>query len=510
MRDKHLTLGSLFSGSGGFELAGILAGIQPVFNAEVEPFAIRVTTKRLPGVKHYGDVSKLNGADLPPVDILTWGSPCQDLSIAGKRAGLDGERSGLYLQAVRIVREMLEATERERPKYCVFENVPGLFSSNGGNDFVTCLDMMQELGFLPDVNVLDAQHMGVAQRRKRVYITWLNVEHLLKKRTPISDSITLQLLTEILLLRLGGLLRAYGVDPKKSGVPEQKDIDDSLMRRIRLFSLQKEDRLLTLQTNLDAIQATFSKEPTSSDLSHGADQTERRMWMDTDMKFAALTAESPYMSIGVLLRSALEENYLPTSASTTSTPTRGTILRKICICLQALRNTLSVTHRLIESQDQGTMFLNCYDWASSILTKLEAYTSAGIKCCESDEVVEWNELLRLYKQGFSALSCEIERNLAARRRQEILPFPCSLSGYSAEGFEAWQSIARNPETGAGAAGGPVLCVNPQGSSSVDVSEDMTGTLVAQDHGHHPAVLAAGFCTEHSADSRSIGYEEETS
>ena len=168
MSDKKkltpLTLGSLFDGSGGFPLAGILAGIKPVWASEVSPFPILVTHKRLPQVKHYGDVSKLKGSELEPVDIITFGSPCQDLSIAGKRAGLTGERSGLYMQAVRIIKEMLEATNREYPKFCVFENVPGLLSSNQGNDFVACLDMLQELGFIPDVNILDAQYMGVPQR----------------------------------------------------------------------------------------------------------------------------------------------------------------------------------------------------------------------------------------------------------------------------------------------------------------------------------------------------------
>ncbi len=190
MVQNNLTLGSLFSGSGGFELGGLLAGIHPVFAAEVEPFPIRVTTKRLPDVVHYGDVSTLNGAGLPPMDIITWGSPCQDLSVAGKRAGLDGERSGLDREAVRIVGEMLDATNREFPKFCVFENVPGLLSSNKGNDCTACLDMMQSLGFLPDPNILDAQDMGVPQRRKRVYITWVNVDYILPRKTNLSRSIT--------------------------------------------------------------------------------------------------------------------------------------------------------------------------------------------------------------------------------------------------------------------------------------------------------------------------------
>ena len=137
---KQLTLGSLFDGSGGFPLGGILAGIKPVFASEVEPFAIRVTTKRLPFLKHYGDVSKINGAEVPPVDIITFGSPCQDMSVAGKRAGLDGSRSSLFHEAIRIIKEMRCKTNGQYPRYIVWENVPGAFSSNGGADFRSVLE----------------------------------------------------------------------------------------------------------------------------------------------------------------------------------------------------------------------------------------------------------------------------------------------------------------------------------------------------------------------------------
>src|SRR5699024_1135180 len=125
-----LTLGSLFDGSGGFPLAGILAGVTPIWASEIEPFAIRVTTKRLPQVRHYGDVSSVSGAELPPVDIITFGSPCQDMSIAGKRSGLDGSRSSLFYEAIRIVKEMRCATNGEKPRFIIWENVPGAFSSN--------------------------------------------------------------------------------------------------------------------------------------------------------------------------------------------------------------------------------------------------------------------------------------------------------------------------------------------------------------------------------------------
>ena len=132
MDNKQLTLGSLFDGSGGFPLGGILAGIKPVWNSEIEPFPIRVTEKRLPEVKHYGDVNKLNGAELPPVDIITFGSPCQDMSIAGKRTGLEGSRSGLFYQAIRIIKEMRCKSNGKYPRYLVAENVTGLFSSAKG------------------------------------------------------------------------------------------------------------------------------------------------------------------------------------------------------------------------------------------------------------------------------------------------------------------------------------------------------------------------------------------
>lgn len=105
MNDK-LTLGSLFDGSGGFPLAGLLSGISPVWASEIEPFPIRVTTKRMPFMKHYGDISAMNGAEVEPVDIITFGSPCQDMSVAGKRAGLDGSRSNLFYEAIRIVKEI--------------------------------------------------------------------------------------------------------------------------------------------------------------------------------------------------------------------------------------------------------------------------------------------------------------------------------------------------------------------------------------------------------------------
>ena len=192
MKQNKLTLGSLFSGSGGFELAGLMSGITPVWASEIEPFPIRVTTKRLPFVKHLGDVTKIHGVEIEPVDIITFGSPCQDLSLAGKRAGLGGSRSNLFYEAIRIVKEMREATNGEKPRYIAWENVPGAFSSNKGEDFKAVLDAVcgikeseadtprpakwhgAGLILADDYSVawrvLDAQYFGVPQRRRRIYL----------------------------------------------------------------------------------------------------------------------------------------------------------------------------------------------------------------------------------------------------------------------------------------------------------------------------------------------------
>ena len=143
---QEITMGSLFSGSGGFELAGSIFGIRPIWASEIEPFPILVTTKNFPEMKHLGDINKLNGADLEPVTIIAGGSPCQDMSIAGKREGLDGSRSNLFREQIRIVKEMRESDraagrtgKQIRPRYMVWENVPGAFSSNKGKDFQAVL-----------------------------------------------------------------------------------------------------------------------------------------------------------------------------------------------------------------------------------------------------------------------------------------------------------------------------------------------------------------------------------
>jgi DNA (cytosine-5)-methyltransferase 1 len=184
-----MQLGSLFDGIGAFPLSASKHGIKAVWASEIEPFPIKVTSLRFPDMKHIGDVTKINGADIEPVDIITFGSPCQDLSVAGKRGGLQGERSGLFSHAVRIIREMRDSTGGQYPRFAIWENVPGAFSSNGGEDFRAVLAEIAEAeipmpasgkwanaGMVRTERVdvawrtLDAQYWGVPQRRKRIFL----------------------------------------------------------------------------------------------------------------------------------------------------------------------------------------------------------------------------------------------------------------------------------------------------------------------------------------------------
>jgi DNA (cytosine-5)-methyltransferase 1 len=198
-----IKVGSLFDGIGGTPLSAVLSGAEPVWASEIEKVPISITKRHFPNMKHYGDITQINGAEIEPVDIIVGGSPCQDLSVAGKRAGLEGARSGLFMDQVRIVKEMRNATRREtsdrstelpRPRYMVWENVPGAFSSNKGEDFRAVLEEICQVcdpevsiprpaknkwlssgtilgeGYSVAWRVVDAQHWGVPQRRRRIYL----------------------------------------------------------------------------------------------------------------------------------------------------------------------------------------------------------------------------------------------------------------------------------------------------------------------------------------------------
>ena len=164
-----LTGVSLFAGIGGFDLAMQRQGVKVVASVEIDKRCNQVLAQHFPDVKQFTDVTEVKGEDLinagftPSTGIITGGFPCQDLSVAGKRAGLVGERSGLFWEIARLV-------EETQTEYFIIENVPGLLSSNNGKDFGVVIGTMADIGYSLSWRVLDAQYFGVPQRRKRIFI----------------------------------------------------------------------------------------------------------------------------------------------------------------------------------------------------------------------------------------------------------------------------------------------------------------------------------------------------
>ncbi len=186
---RQYTLASLFDGIGGFPYAASFYNITSLWASEIVPACVSVTQKHFPDMTHAGDITQLHGGKLPPVDIVTFGSPCQGLSLAGQRRGLADERSGLFMEAIRIIDEMREATHGEYPRFALFENVPGALSSAGGRDFAAVLQsftkaeipmpysgrwanagMVRGGGVDLAWCVYDAQYFGTAQRRRRLFL----------------------------------------------------------------------------------------------------------------------------------------------------------------------------------------------------------------------------------------------------------------------------------------------------------------------------------------------------
>lgn len=184
-----MTLGSLFDGIGGWQLAAIHAGVTPVWSSEIDPYPAAVTAHHFPATQQLGDITKIDGAKITPVDIICAGSPCQNLSQAGNRKGLQGAESSLFYHSIRIVREMRRETNGKYPRYFVWENVPGAFTSNRGADFRAVLSEIAEssvpmpgngkwanagMALFPGRSIawrtLDAQYWGTPQRRRRIFL----------------------------------------------------------------------------------------------------------------------------------------------------------------------------------------------------------------------------------------------------------------------------------------------------------------------------------------------------
>lgn len=414
-----------------------------------------------------GDITKINGAEIEPVDVITFGSPCQDLSIAGLRKGLAGSRSGLYVQAVRVIREMLDATNREYPKFVVFENVPGMLSSNKGNDFVAALDMMSELRFIPDPNIHDAQYCGVPQRRRRIGIAWANTDAILKKRTILSDSIMLQCLSEILLIDLTEALQVFGIEPKGQQYRAKWLSEDGRRRRIELFSLQKENALQMWQQRLDEMQATYQNAQDCSASTVGEVQMDFFTLIDVGTSTDAKT-ESGSISIGKLLSRQSGEDSNQPNGYTTSTWTKEIIPSKIYTCFQALLDILALTGAYISSAARTNSDVKSYfEWVLYILMLTKEYINARQANGTSVAKLVGDDVLRDWNIRLQACEDKVVADFGGDTASEIQFDSESVSGDIAESGAAGEGFAEAAERGFNPAVARSLTARADGSPCAD-------------------------------------------
>lgn len=431
-------LGSLFDGIAGFPLSASEVGITPVWASEIEPFPIKVSSHHFPSMKHLGDITKINGAEIEPVDVITFGSPCQDLSVAGKRAGLEGQRSSLFMEAIRIIWEMQDSTGGKYPRFLVWENVPGAFSSNQGADIHVVLDEFERLGFVVDMNVLDAQFMGVPQRRRRIFALCISADYIRQMRTPTSWSIITQLLIEILLCILSEQLNLYEGEPKNSVWKQRKLTEDGLRKKMKLFSIAEKKSFEKLLTDWIEICRTHLNEQLFSE-----GHSEKS---DTEIKTATSKSASPmetepeklFGNILRLWKELLDVPCFQENLCITSTVTSETTNQIIYGCANLLENiALLIAHLkdCCQNSYETTLYIStgrevCINYARERRTGHTLFS-------ELERIPCWDDYIRLHTQTGQFF----ERYFGGRCASEILFKPESLRRNFAESRKAREEVA---------------------------------------------------------------------
>ncbi|MFZ3132851.1 MAG: DNA (cytosine-5-)-methyltransferase [Desulfosporosinus sp.] len=473
----ELTLGSLFDGIAGFPLSASQYGIVTKWASEIEPFPIKVSQKHFPDMKHLGDVTKINGAEVEPVDIISFGSPCQSVSVAGKRKGLtvtckscghvstgevlfncplcdeetDVATSALFFEAIRIIEEMQVATNGKYPKALVFENVPGLLSSGKGKDFLAVLDNLQDMGFILDPNVLDAQYMGVPQRRRRVFIACLSVDIIRQMRTPISLSIISQLLIEILLCILNGQLNLSEGGAKNSIWKEKRFAEDGLLKRMKLFSIVEKRDFEKLLTNWTEICLTHLKE--QSYLENHLKELSTTIKTDiVKSEFPTVTElEKLFGNTSRLWKKLLDDLYYSENSSIISIAKKGTMSQIIYGCANLLENTALLTD-LLKSYCPIS-----YETELFILTARKECTSYARQAnSEIFTDVGWIQRWNNYIEWVSNCAEQLERYSSGECAREIFSECESVSGNPAESGKAREEVAAGVGDGVDASVAPML------------------------------------------------------
>jgi len=358
-----LTFGSLFAGIGGFDLGFERAGMKCLWQVEIDDKARSVLERHWPDVdRSVTDVKEAGKDNLKAVDLVCGGFPCQDVSVAGRRKGLAGKRSGLWFEFIRVVEEL-------KPEWVVIENVPGLLSSNGGDDMRTILDGLENLRYVIDCDIIDAQYFGVAQRRRRVFIVCQHIDDILKQKTTSSAQTIAQCLIEI----LGSILveaRSQLLIEYESSTSESKYSAVGLQRRMKLFGIADKELWPMLQANLDAEKARLQQEHTNLDWDLG-ESVEGTNQIITDDRCENTSGEmvraSELWNIEPQWKTILEDLFQVTRLYTTSMALKQIAESQIYTFAIAV---LSIVKFITLSNNSCPTYWNA---ASSALTVIEEY-----------------------------------------------------------------------------------------------------------------------------------------
>ncbi len=476
--------GSLFSGIGGLDCGLARAGWDHAFLCESDPWRREVLHARFPGVPVYDDVREVgtdggerverdggsradagrdvreagdsaglaadrladpraHRADAPSgevrepgrhsgaIDLLCGGFPCQDLSVAGKRAGLDGARSGLFHEFARIASVLM-------PKWILLENVPGLLSSNDGADFLTVLDALQNLGYIPEVNVLDSRFFGVPQRRRRVFILCTHVETGRKAKSPTSVPMLAQALFELSALTLVAQTAASITAPG-SWESRYAPCVDGLRRRMTLFGITSTsgwNRLL--DDFIVALRKSASERETWVALSESARFGEHEVtdtWSSDDGSTASVSAMS---NIESSLRKNWADLFTLTNECITSTSPRATTDPRTSTCAEIALTISECIAPLTRS------FPLCWNADSSGLTAREVVTSYARQTSSSlfgdmDGVQFWLDAVE--RADRIRCGADGDPRAAAERAGEILAVGSRCPGHPATRGETREDVA---------------------------------------------------------------------
>jgi DNA-cytosine methyltransferase len=460
---------SVCSGLGGAELAFTPLGWECAAVCEIDSSACAVLKARFPTVPNLGDFTKIGVEYVGTIDLLIGGTPCQSFSVAGLRKGLDDPRGNLTL-------EFLALAKRLKPNWIIWENVPGFLSDNEGETARSFLDIMEELGYVIDIDILDAQFHGVPQRRRRVFVCGQSVTGLLRQKTISSGLTVAQCLIESFQFALHVLYAQL--------IPESENLESqvgksvlSLRRRIKLFGMDSEDQASLLLTNLTALLPSLGNMPFVSDSENGNDHSEILGSTKSPRLHEEMENIEEFQSIGMLLSKTLAENLRALNACITSTERREIIQSTIYSFAQT---TLLITKLITPSLSYYPPYWSA---ASSALIAMEAFIDYARSTTsdlfgDMERFQAWSDFLREADGLYESL-CDI----GILSFDQVLPLSQSLQGHPAPRREAGQRVAGTIKGGSGERGWPDPS-DGNGGGLVDVAGTLGGGSGERGWQHH--------------------------